>query len=249
MTSVSALAFPFLIVERYYMKITKEKAVEVAIREGKFFKSKLAGTVLLIIYRDRADNLIKELEIEFYPHHYQHLTGLKLMKIDNVTGKQIIREHTSKEFYHRCVGKPYITPKEIMFVDASTIDLKMEALPLITQITKITKMTGDFDGRTKINLECDYLIGGENSCVGISRNTYNDRYFPRSCLKENIKKITKYTSQVIAIFQKNVNDKDVYKDIRYVAKGIDLSNINFPEDIKNKISLENYIYPKNSKQC
>jgi len=110
-------------------------------------------------------------------------------------------------------------------------------------------MTGDFDGRTKINLECDYLIGGENSCVGISRNTYNDRYFPRSCLKENIKKITKYTSQVIAIFQKNVNDKDVYKDIRYVAKGIDLSNINFPEDIKNKISLENYIYPKNSKQC
>ena len=55
------------------MGITKEKAVEIAIREGKFYKSKLAGTVLLIIYRDRHDNELKELEIEFYPHHYQHL--------------------------------------------------------------------------------------------------------------------------------------------------------------------------------
>ena len=42
MTIVSALAFPFLIVERDNMGITKEKAVEVAIREGKFYKAKLA---------------------------------------------------------------------------------------------------------------------------------------------------------------------------------------------------------------
>lgn len=61
MTSVSALAFPFLIAERYYMGITKEDAVAAAIREG--YKAKLAGTILLIIYRDRADNLLKELEI------------------------------------------------------------------------------------------------------------------------------------------------------------------------------------------
>jgi len=59
------------------MKITKEEAVATVIREGKFYKSKLAGSVLLIIYRDRDDNLLKTLEIEFFPHHYQHLTGIK----------------------------------------------------------------------------------------------------------------------------------------------------------------------------
>lgn len=226
------------------MGITKERAVEIAIREGKFYKSKLAGTILLIIYRDRGDNKLKELEIEFYPHHYQHLTGLILTKTDKTTGKKIIREHTAMEFYNRCVGRPYITPSEIEFVDAFTIDLKMTALPLITQITKITKMTGEFDGSKKIILNCDYVIGGEDSCVGISKNEDNDRYFPRSCLKENIKKITKYTSQVIAIFQKNVNDLEKYESIRYVAKGIDLSHINMPEQIINKISLEKYITPK-----
>ena len=226
------------------MGITKEKAVEIAIREGKFYKSKLAGTVLLIIYRDRHDNELKELEIEFYPHHYQHLTGLVLTQIDKTTGKRIIREHTAMEFYRRCVGKPYITPQEIEFVDAFTIDLKMTVLPLITQITKITKMTGEFDNSTKINLNCDYVIGGENSCIGISKNDNNDRYFPRSCLNENIKKITKYTSQVIAIFQKNVNDSEKYKTVRYVAKGIDLSHVNMSDEIENKISLENYTFPK-----
>ena len=226
------------------MGITKEKAVEIAIREGKFYKSKLAGTVLLIIYRDRHDNELKELEIEFYPHHYQHLKGLVLTQIDKTTGKRIIREHTAMEFYRRCVGKPYITPQEIEFVDAFTIDLKMTVLPLITQITKITKMTGEFDNSTKINLNCDYVIGGENSCIGVSKNDNNDRYFPRSCLNENIKKITKYTSQVIAIFQKNVNDSEKYKTVRYVAKGIDLSHVNMSDEIENKISLENYTFPK-----
>ena len=226
------------------MKITKEKAVEIAIQEGKFYKAKLAGTMLLIIYRDRSDNLLKELEIEFYPHHYQHLTGLKLTEIDKNTGERVVREHSAMEFYNRCVGKPYITPQEIIFIDEATIDLKMTALPLITQITKITKMAGEFDSNTKINLKCDYVIGGENSCIGISKNANNDRYFPRSCLKENIKEIAKYTSQVIAIFQKNINDKNVYKTIKYVTKGIDLSKINMSEDINSKISLENYIAPK-----
>ena len=226
------------------MKITKEEAVEIAIREGKSYKSKLAGTALLIIYRDRLDNEIKGLEIEFYPHHYQHLTGLVLTQTDKTSGTKIIRKHTAMEFYRRCVRKPYITPQEIEFVNTSTIDLKMTALPLITQITKITKMTGEFDESTKINLNCDYVIGGENSCIGISKNKNNDRYFTRSCLNENIKKITKYTSQVIAIFQKNVNDLKKYQDIRYVAKGVDLSHVILTEEIKGKVSMENYILPK-----
>lgn len=225
------------------MGITKEKAVEIAIREGKNYKNKLAGTILFIIYRDREDNKIKGLEIEFYPHHYQHLTGLALTEIDKTTGNRIIRKYTAKEFYNRCVRKPYITPQEIEFLDNFTIDLKMTALPLITQITKITKMAGEFNINTKIKLECDYIIGGENSCIGISKNKDNDRYFPRSCLNENIKKITTYSSQVIGIFQKKINDTEKYKTIKYVAKGIDLSAINMPKEIEDKISLEKYIPP------
>lgn len=226
------------------MGITKEKAVEIAIREGKNYKAKLAGRMLFVIFRDRIDNELKFLEIEFLPHHYQHLTGLLLTKVDKKTGKKIIREHTAKEFYDRCVKMPYITAQEIEFENKATIDLKMTALPYITQITKITKMTGEFDNSLKNNLYCDYVLGGENSCIGVSKNDNNDRYFPRSCLKENIKEITTYTSQVIAIFQKNIHSKEKYKDIKYVAKGINLQNVKLPNAIEEKISLELYRTPK-----
>ena len=180
------------------MGITKEEAINIAIREAKNYKTKLSNIVLLIIYRDRIDNNVKSLEIEFQPHNYQHLTGLLLTKTDKETGKVIVREHTALEFYHRCIDKPYITLREIKIDDKSTIDLKMLALPYITQITKITKMTGEFDGNKKIKLVADYIIGGENNCIGISKNRDNDKYYPRSCLKENIKNTTKYSSQVPA---------------------------------------------------
>jgi len=229
----------------YLIKILVEKAVEIAIREGKYYKSKLAGRMLLVIYRDRLDNELKYLEIEFLPHHFQHLTGLLLTTTDKTTGERIVRKHVAKEFYVRCVKKPYITPKEIEFENKGTIDLKMAALPYITQITKITKMAGEFDEDSKENLFCDYIVGGENSCIGISKNDSNDVYFPRSCLKENIKKVTLYTSQVIAIFQKNIHSKEKYADIKYVAKGINLLNINLSCAIKDKMSLEKYEPPEN----
>ena len=43
MTIASALAFPFLIVERNDKG--KEKAVEIAIKEGKFYKSNLENYI------------------------------------------------------------------------------------------------------------------------------------------------------------------------------------------------------------
>lgn len=224
------------------MKITIKEAINIAIREAKNYKAKLANTYLLILYRDRIDNQLKCLEIEFRPHHYQHLTGLVMIKRDEKTGQIVKRENTALEFYHRCIEKPYITEKEIRFKNPQTIDLKMLALPYITQITKITKMTGEYN-EIKENLAADIIVGGVDSCIGISKNDNNEIYFPRTCLKENIKNITKYTSQVLAIFQKPINSTDKYKDIKYVAKGIDLSELKLTEDIESRISLEKYIKP------
>ena len=64
------------------MKITKKQAVAIAIKEGKVYRDKLANTCLLILYRDKDDNQLKTLEIEFQPDKYQHLTGLLLTTTD-----------------------------------------------------------------------------------------------------------------------------------------------------------------------
>lgn len=228
------------------MGINKKQAVEIAIREAKIYKDKLVNTKILIIYRDKQDNQIKDIEIEFRPDKFQHLTGLILTQIDSKTGKRFPRKHTALEFYNRCIKKPFITEQEIAFKDEKTIDLKLLALPYITQITKITKMSGTFN-HSKPKLEADYIIGGIKSCIGISKYENRDTYYPRSCLCEDIRNITTYSSPVLAIFQIPLsNNETIYKKICYVSKGLNLHSLNFPINIANKISLENYNPPINT---
>lgn len=68
---------------------------------------------------------------------------------------------------------------------------------------------------------------------------------PSSALLEDIKKLTDNPSQVIAIFSKDNLDKEIlYSKVCHVAKGVNLKNVNFPEQIQKMISLYNYV-PKN----
>jgi hypothetical protein len=222
------------------MKMSKQKAVATVIREGRAYQKELVNTSILILYRDSQDNQLKMLEIEFLPGHYQHLTGLLLTKTDAATGNQIPREHTSMEFYRRCTHIPYITEAEVMFKDTEVADLKLEALPYITQITRITRMTGEYKNIRPF-LEADYIIGGTNACIGISKYDDRDAYFPRSCLKADIRKVAVHTSQVLAIFQKPLpDDGSPYKHIRYVGKGVPLDRIILPKEIADRISLAEY---------
>lgn len=64
-------------------------------------------------------------------------------------------------------------------------------------------------------------------------------YVPSSALLEDIKKLTDAPSQVLAILEYESEEK-VYSVVRHVAKGLNLHNLKLPEEIKAKISLEQY---------
>ena len=104
------------------MSISKKQAVAIAIKEGKQYRDKLANTMLFILYRDKEDNQLKYIEIEFHPDKFQHLTGMLLTETNEDTGERFIRQFTALEFYNRCIGMPYITESEIEFKDEKTID-------------------------------------------------------------------------------------------------------------------------------
>ena len=95
-------------------------------------------------------------------------------------------------------------------------------------------MAGEYDKSTKLKMEAEYILGGANACIGVSRIEGEDHYFPRSCLCEDIRNIKMHTSQVLAIFQapytKNKTTSE-FRKIVYVAKGINLRNIVFPNEI------------------
>lgn len=116
--------------------------------------------------------------------------------------------------------------------------MKLEALPTLLDITKITKIAGDYN-KSRPYLFVDKLIGGVNFCLGLSQE--DNVYVPSSALLEDIKKLTDAPSQVLAILEKDF-DTDIYFNVKHVAKGVNLKEVNLPQDITSMINLDNYVY-------
>ncbi len=213
------------------MAISNKEAAAIVIREAKRYDADLANNRFIIVYRDRVDNKLKHIEVDFLPKNFQHLTGVLLK--DKKTNKAM--QHTSEYFYKRCI-EGRLSGNDILFSDHTTIDLKLQALPLISQMVRITRMVGEYDD-SKENLDSDYIIGGTNACIGVSKYPDGSVYFPRTCLFEDIRKISIYTSQVLLIYRKELPiDDKIDADLKYVAKGIDVNKIVLPKEIRSVIS-------------
>lgn len=64
---------------------------------------------------------------------------------------------------------------------------------------------------------------------------------PSSCLLEDIRNLADVTYQILAIFSKPAKKTaPIYKDVRYVAKGVKLNHLTLPGELAALISLENY---------
>ena len=75
----------------------------------------------------------------FYARNYQHLTGLELIdKEGNVLHNQ------SMNFFRKCIENK-LGVEEFRFKKDGTTQLKLAALPVLMDITKITKITGDYN--------------------------------------------------------------------------------------------------------
>lgn len=80
------------------MKFTKEDARRRVLNCAKQYRLKLLDKKLLIIYRERQDNSIHYIEVEFYKRNYQHLTGLELIDENGD-----VLHHQSNNFYRKQV--------------------------------------------------------------------------------------------------------------------------------------------------
>lgn len=214
------------------MKFTKEDARRRVLNCAKQYQQRLLNKKLIIIYREKSDNVIRYIEVVFHERNYQHLTGLELIdKKGNVLRNQ------SMNFYRKCIENK-LSVEELRFKQDGTTQLKLEALPVLMDVTKITKITGNYNN-VRPYLFVDKVIGGVNFCLGLSRD--DNVYVPSSALLEDIKRLTEAPSQVLAILEKDV-DTDIYSTIKHVAKGLNLSNITLPQEINAMIDLKNYTY-------
>jgi len=163
------------------MKFTKECARRQVLNCAKQYQQKLLNKKLIIIYRERQDNEIRYIEVVFHERNYQHLTGLELIDSNgNVLHNQSIN------FYRKCIENK-LSLEEFRFKQDGTTHLKLAALPVLMDVTKITKITGDYNN-VRPYLFVDKVMGGVNFCLGLSRE--NNIYVPSSALLEDIKRLT-----------------------------------------------------------
>ena len=214
-------------------KYTVDEARKIAMECAKIYENNLLNKKFEIIYRDRMDNKIKDIEICFGKENYQHLTGIELVDEE---GK--VRKHVAELFYDKCVHNR-LSKREIKFKDDGTTNLKLAALPVMMDIHKVTKITGDYNG-IRPYLIADKVVGNINFCLGLKLDGKRDYYVPASSLLHNIKELTVEPSQVLAILSKDKGEIK-YRRVRHVAKGINLLNVNLPQEIQDKISLVQYI--------
>ena len=214
------------------MKYSKEEARRKVLNCAKQYQNKLLNKKLIIIYRERKDNRIHHIEVAFYDRNYQHLTGLELV---DVNGN--VLHHQAKNFYRKCIENK-LGIDEFQFKQDGTTNLKLAALDSLTDVSKITKITGDYNGGRPY-LYVDKIMGGVNFCLGLSQE--DDVYVPSSALLEDIKKLTDSPSQVLAILEKGISD-NIYETVKHVSKGLNLNNLDLPDETKQLISLEKYVY-------
>ena len=160
------------------------------------------------------------------------MTGLELI---DKNGK--VLRNQSINFYRKCIENK-LGLEEFRFKQDGTTHLKLAALPVLMDITKITKITGDYNN-VRPYLFVDKVMGGVNFCLGLSRE--EDVYVPSSALLEDIKKLADSPSQVLAIFEKKT-DENIYSTVKHVAKGLNLCHITLPQEINAMINLDKYVY-------
>lgn len=200
------------------LKILKESAIK--------YKENLKDKNLLIIYKEKAK--IKYIEILFLARNFMHLTGVKC----NDKNKKYMK---SNQFYQACLNNK-LSYKDIIIKQNGTTKLKLDILSQLIYIDKKCKMIGVYNNYKK-ELVTEVLLGNINMCLGLTKGS-SLYYIPNTLLKEDIRKIVIKPYQIMAILKKKVKDER-YKDIIYINKKIDISEINNNIELFSKINIKN----------
>lgn len=208
-----------------------KQAIHIVTNAAYEYENNLNEKNFIFIFKNRITNQIEYFESVFLSRNFQHLTGL-----DFVDKNGILR-HNSTYFYQKCLINS-LKENEIKFRSDGTTELKLHALPLITNFLKSSKMTAIFNF-TRPKLSIERLVGTTTFCLGFIKDS---RYYvPSSCLLEDIRSLSNTTSQILAILSKPANkDFPVYKDLCYVAKGINLTRLSLPSELLSLVNPKNY---------
>lgn len=205
----------------------KEAAIKLILQSAKIFETNLENRNFMFIFKD-IEKKTHCFEAAFYPRNFLHLTGVQILNPDI---------GSSSDFYNICI-KNELSLNDFEMAKDGTTEMKLSVLPRLMQIHKNAKMVGEYNS-FNIKLRTEKLAGTVTASLGF---VYENGYFiPNTALKEDIRDITiKPQQKIIAIYSKDIG-KEIYCELRYLAKGITPKTLILPYEIYSKIDEYNLI--------
>jgi hypothetical protein len=168
-------------------------------------------------------------KVVFENLNYLHLTGLSY-------------NLGAKRFFNDCLDNRVDLNAITYKYNAEVMELKMNALPYLTQFYKFAKNIGNYNN-TGYKLKTDKILGNQSISLGLvyskdNNNNLQDFMKPNSLIAEDSKKLTQNpTMPIISIVSKNITDK-YFDTITYKSKKINIDNLHFPKEICELLTPE-----------
>lgn len=187
------------------------------------YQKNLLDKNLLIIGQSSKRKEYTYIEAIFRDFHFMHLTGCKTIK--NIPAKL---------FFELCLSRRLRTNQ---FTAMPETALKLDILASLCNFTIGAKMIGNYNGSGNY-LYTERLAGGIGGCMGFVENKGTSFMAPNTVLREDIRKLVTNYFQVVAIYEKPIQEPMYPYRPKYLAKALTIyvDQLRWPEEIMSKIT-------------
>jgi len=184
----------------------KKESINKLFSSAKTYKEKFVGMNFVFIYR--YDNgILNFKEVKFPAYAFKHLTGIQA-------------DMTSNDFLDACVNQRL--PSSVTEKKNDIAEVKLSVLPTLLN-TSSYRYIGEFMP-SGVFIETEALAGNKVACLGIDREDDAKLYYPKTVLKDDIRKRVYKPSKIVAILSKRIED-DSYSITNYLSKDLTLEQI------------------------
>ena len=201
----------------------KKEAIKIIVQCAKQYQKSLLNQNVMFVYYEKKYNKYCFFEATFLASNFCHLTGV----ICNAG-------LAPNDFFEKCI-QHRLSPEDFEMRKDGTTKLKLDVLPSVIQIHKVSNMTGDYD-KTGIQLYTEKLAGNIKGCMGFVRS--GNYFVPNTLLNQDIRDVTRRPQhRIVAAFSKGIKDKE-YVTLCYIAKGFDIAELQAYPAIMVKVNFE-----------
>lgn len=190
------------------------------IEAAKKYEEKLNDKHFLIVYREGKDT--KTVSVGFRDMNFLHMTGVKTRV-------------SAQQFYTACLESK-LSEHDFEIDNKGKAQQKLMVLPYLAELLYHRCMIGDFIN-SGICIRADYFAGDTRAVLSVGFRTGKKTDFPVTLYNEDVRKLSRPTNRVLAIFSKHYKDRHYY-NCTYLAKNQSIHELGISGEVFEMILVD-----------